>query len=195
MKNCFFTCLCNCPSISKSSLSSSLSLLRVCTGLLAKPRGYPSPQIRIWRPRTLGPMHHLSSSTPPHILLCNIFQYLCNISQYLCNIFQYFCDIFQYIQISMQYLCIASSTPPHICLRNIFHFQNRYWFVLVSTCIRICFDSYPSFLTSHNYQQKCGAQMAYSCILCTCPLTCTDREKVWWERKYYRDPQIHNFCP
>ena len=88
-------------------------------------------------------MHHLTSSTPHHILLCNIFQYICIIFQYLCNIFQYFCDIFQYIQISMQYLCIASSTPPHICLRNIFHFQNRYWFVLVSTCIRICFDSYP----------------------------------------------------
>ena len=37
----------------------------------------------------------------------------------------------------------ASSTPPPILLCNIFHFQNRYWFVLVSTCIRICFDSYP----------------------------------------------------
>ena len=85
----------------------------------------------------------ITFSTPHHIILCNIFQYICIIFQYLCNIFQYFCDIFQYIQISMQYLCIASSTPPHICLCNIFHFQNRYWFVLVSTCIRICFDSYP----------------------------------------------------
>ena len=64
----------------------------------------------------------ITFSTPPHILLCNIFQYLCNI---------------------FKYLCIASSTPLYILLCNIFHFQNRDWFVLLSTCIRICFDSYP----------------------------------------------------
>ena len=86
------------------------------------------------------------TSPPQHLLIFffAISSNIRNIFQYLCNIFQYFCDIFHYIQISMQYLCIASSTPPHICLCNIFHFQNRYWFVLVSTFIRICFDSYPN---------------------------------------------------
>ena len=131
---CFCTCLCNCLCIMKSSLSSSLSLLKVCTGLLAKPRGYPSPQIRIWRPRTLGPMHHLLNTSSYSSL------------QYLPIYLHYLPISLQYLPIFLRYLPIYSNiyaVSLHRLLNTSSYLSSQY--LPFSKPILVCFgvDLYP----------------------------------------------------